>query len=228
MDDPDQPDRRPDHGPRDFAAFAGWYAIGASALFALCVLVGDMIVPGNDMMADTISAMAAGRMSWIVDTGIIAYASALAMLGLGAAAAHPGGWRWSGGMAGLVLLAMTVFLIGFRNEYGDGDRERGETYHVIFVYILGALLVLVPLALADGAGRFGRGYRRALLAVALVWALTAPWFFFMPTGYDGLYERALGVVSFAFVGTLALMLIRAGRGQGSRDAEGLPSVAARV
>jgi hypothetical protein len=206
-----------EHGPRDFAAFAGWYALGATALFALCVLAGDMLVPGNDMMADTISAMAAGRMSWIVDTGIIAYASALMVLGLGAASVHPGGWRWSAGTAGMVALGLVVFLVGFRNEYGDGDRERGETYHVIFVYILGALFVAVPLALSAGARRFGARYGRAMIAAALVWAEAAPWFFFLPTGYDGLYERGLGLISFAFVGTLSLLLIGAGPDLTARD-----------
>jgi hypothetical protein len=43
-------------------------------------------------------------------------------------------------------------------------------------------------------------------AVTLLWVPLAPVFFFMPDGLDGIYERGLGLVTFAFVVAIALTL----------------------
>lgn len=51
-----------DHHPDDFTRQTGWRGFGSCIPFALCVVMGDALVPGNDMMAYTISVMAAGRM----------------------------------------------------------------------------------------------------------------------------------------------------------------------
>ena len=193
------------------ASFAGWAALAAIAAFALAVMIGDFLIPGNDMVADTISAMAAGRMAWIVDTGIIAYAMAFAVLAIGAAVAHPGDRRWSFGIMGLLALALAIFLVGFRDEYGDGDAETGEEWHTIFVYCLGALFTLVPWAMSRGADKLRHGAGRLMRWAAGLWLIAAPWFFFLPTGWDGLYERGLGVITFLFVAALARVLIGEGR-----------------
>ena len=52
--------------------------------------------------------------------------------------------------------------------------------------------------------------RRASRSTAL-WVLAAPWFFVVPTEWDGAVERGLGLISFLFAGTLARLLIEAAR-----------------
>ena len=194
------------------ALLSGWAGVAGIVAMALGTAIGDAVVPDNSFIADTISAMAAGNPYWwIVDAGIVAYGASLLLMSLGCAAVHPGTHRWSLGAAGLAVLGVTVFLIGFRNEYGDGDRETSEAYHMYFVYLLGLLFVAVPWLLAAGAEALSRDAARGLRWGGALWLLAAPWFFFMPDDYDGLYERGLGVVSFVVAGSIAAMLIRAGR-----------------
>ncbi|PRY94566.1 uncharacterized protein DUF998 [Hasllibacter halocynthiae] len=197
----------------DFASFSGLAGFAGILCMAVGVIAGDMMVPGNDWIADTISAMAAGNpLWWIVDGGIVLYGFAVLVMALGCASVHPGGRRFSVGCVGLALLGVTIFLIGFRNEYGDGDAERGEEFHTYFVYLIGALFAAVPWMLSGGLAAFSRPAARALRWGAAAWIVAAPWFFFMPDGYDGLYERGLGLISFWIVGAIAAALLPAERG----------------
>ena len=198
-----------DHDRESFTALCGWLAVLGCAAMTVGVVAGDLMVPGNDWVSDTISAMAAGNpLKWVVDAGIVAYAAGIGFAALGAATLHPGGWRWSVGATGLVVIAVTVFLIGFRDEYGDGDSERSETYHRAFVYILGGAFALVPWAMAERAADFGRGYRTALLSAAGLWVVLAPAFLLAPDGFDGVLERALMGVTFIAIIALGRLLIR--------------------
>ncbi|WP_323767489.1 DUF998 domain-containing protein [Marinovum sp.] len=178
------------------------YACLGCVIFAVTILIADFVVPDHDWIADTISDLGAGRYEFIVDIGIYAFSAALIATALLAAHLHLGGWEWSLGLLGLALLGLIVFLVGARNEYGDQDNE-GVVIHIYLVYALGLLLLLVPLALARGARLHSPGHARILIGLALLWLVSAPVFFFLPTDIDGLYERYLGVIAMAMVATLA-------------------------
>ena len=200
------------HDRESFVALCGWMAVLGCVAMTVGVVAGDLVVPGNDWVSDTISAMAAGNpLKWVVDAGIIAYAAGIAFAALGAATLHPGGRRWSAGTVGLVVIAVTVFLIGFRDEYGDGDAERSETYHQALVYVLGAAFAIVPWALSDRAADYGRRYRTALLVASVLWIVLAPAFLLSPDGIDGALERALMGVTFIAVIALGVLMIRHAR-----------------
>ncbi|MGR3542113.1 MAG: DUF998 domain-containing protein [Hasllibacter sp.] len=188
------------------AGLAGFVGIAA---MTLGVAIGDVVVPENSFVADTISAMAAGNPYWwVVDAGIVSYGASLLLMALGCAAVHPGTHRWSAGCGMLAVLGVVIFMIGFRNEYGDGDSETSEAHHMWFVYILGALFAAMPWLLARGAEALSAGAARGLRWGGALWIALAPWFFVMPDGYDGLYERGLGAVSFLIAGAIAWMLLR--------------------
>jgi hypothetical protein len=42
-----------------------------------------------------------------------------------------------------------------------------------------------------------------LIATGIVWVISAPVFFLLPTDVDGIFERYLGAVSFVFILALA-------------------------
>jgi hypothetical membrane protein len=180
-------------------------AIGGWIVFLACILVADHWVPDHDWVADTISDLGAGRYEMIVDVGIYAYSLSLIALAVGASHAHLGRLGWSAGIYGLILIGLIVFLVGARNEYGDGDSE-GPVIHTYLVYALGAGFAVVPWAMSAGAGAIRPAYATVLRAVTLVWVPAAPVFFLMPDGWDGLYERGLGLVTFVAVVVLALTL----------------------
>jgi hypothetical protein len=50
-----------------------------------------------------------------------------------------------------------------------------------------------------------------LIAISIVWTISAPVFFFLPNWIDGLYERYLGLIAFAAVITLARLFMASAR-----------------
>lgn len=183
--------------------------LGGLALIAGNI-VGSIVVPGHDWVADTVSDLAAGRYEIIQDVALYGYACALMACALGAAHLHKDGTRWNVGIGCLALLTMCVVVIGARNEYGDSDSE-GIVVHIYVVYALGLLFAVLFWVMGKGMGMIGAGYGRLSRACAVVWILAAPVFFFLPTGYDGAYERGLGIITLIWVGGFAKMLISAAR-----------------
>jgi hypothetical membrane protein len=175
------------------------------AVFAASILIADFVVPGHDWMADTISDLGAGEYELIVDVGIYAYSASLIALAVGASHAHLGGRGWTAGIYALIVTGLIVFLVGARNEYGDGDSE-GPVIHIYLVWALAIAFATVPWAMARGASAIRPIYGKICCASALIWILTAPLFFLVPDGVDGLYERFLGLITFVFVGALAMTL----------------------
>tara|TARA_R110002033_G_scaffold74565_1_gene125829 strand:- start:1496 stop:2140 length:645 start_codon:yes stop_codon:yes gene_type:complete len=175
--------------------------LGCIAL-ASSIFIADFVVPDHDWIADTISDLGAGRYEFIVDIGLYAFSAALIGLALSAAHVHLGGWDWSVGIIALVVFGLLVFLIGARNEYGDNDSD-GWVIHIYLVYGLGVMMTVACFAMARGAARASPRYRNILIAVGILWVVSAPVFFFLPTDIDGIYERYLGAVSFALVLSLA-------------------------
>ena len=186
------------------------YAILGCAIFGLAILIADFAVPNHDWIADTISDLGAGKYEFIVDIGIYAFSASLVSVALAAAHVHLGGWRWSLGVVGLALLALIVFLVGARNEYGDNDSE-GVVIHIYLVYVLGLLLAVLPWAMGQGASRVGANYRRVLFGLSVLWTISAPIFFFLPNNVDGIYERYLGLIGFGVVITMASLFINYAR-----------------
>jgi hypothetical membrane protein len=187
-----------------------YYAIAGCVIFGVSILIADFVVPDHDWIADTISDLGAGKHEFIVDIGLYAYSASLVSIALLCAHVHLGGWPWSVGTVGFALLALIVFLVGARNEYGDSDNE-GVVIHIYLVYALGLVMAVLPAALSGGAARAGKIYRNLLIAYAVLWTLNAPMFFLLPDDVDGIYERYLGVISVATVITLAWMFISRAR-----------------
>jgi hypothetical membrane protein len=186
------------------------YAILGCAIFGLAILIADFVVPNHDWIADTISDLGAGKYEFIVDIGIYAFSASLVSVALAASHVHLGGWRWSVGAVGFALLALIVFLVGARNEYGDNDSE-GIVIHIYLVYVLGLLLAVLPWAMGQGASRVGVNYRRVLFGFSALWTISAPVFFFLPNNVDGIYERYLGLIAFGVVITMAMLFINYAR-----------------
>ncbi|MFD2738718.1 DUF998 domain-containing protein [Sulfitobacter aestuarii] len=187
----------------------GYSAIVGCVLFIVSILIADFVVPDHDWIADTISDLGAGRYEFIVDIGIYAFSASFISLALLAAHCHLGGWEWSWGIVGFALLGLIVFLVGARNEYGDNDSD-GVVIHVYLVYALGLLLAVLPWAMSLGVERVAVASARILKVLSVLWALSAPVFFVLPTHIDGIYERYLGLIAIAVILTLARLFI--GRG----------------
>ncbi|NIZ11250.1 DUF998 domain-containing protein [Pseudooceanicola sp. HF7] len=190
-----------DEQPR-LLRFLSLLAVFGCVALTCSILIADFVVPDHDWIADTISDLGAGRYEFIVDIGLYTFSAALIGLALSAAHVHLGAWDWSVGIIALIVFGLLVFLIGARNEYGDNDSD-GWVIHEYLVYGLGVAMTVACFALARGAARASPRYRRILIATGIVWVVSAPVFFFLPTDIDGIYERYLGAVSFVLILSLA-------------------------
>jgi hypothetical protein len=178
-------------------------AVGGWVVFTVCILVADFVVPDHDWIADTISDLAAGEYEMITDMGIYAYSAALMACAVGAAHAHMGGKGWTWSIYALIVTGLVVFLVGARDEYGDGDDE-SVALHVYLVYTLYVTFAFMPWAMSDGVALVSRPIAFVMRGVTVAWTILAPFFFFLPTAIDGIYERMLGAITFVFVTCLAL------------------------
>jgi hypothetical protein len=201
--------RRDSQQRRDPHLLIGAGAIALLGSFCLLAgnIVGSMVVPGHDWVADTVSDLAAGRYEIIQDVALYGYAAALIACALGAAHFHAHTLRWNAGILCLAILAVCVVVIGARNEYGDNDNE-GIVIHIYLVYALGVFFTLLFVAMASGMGVVDRRYRLVSYGCAILWGIGAPVFFLLPTGVDGAFERGLGVVTMVWVCAFGLMLIQ--------------------
>jgi hypothetical protein len=177
--------------------------LGCAALIG-GTFAAQLMVPDHEWMADTISDLAAGRLEIVMDVALYGFATGLFATALSASHVHLGGIGWSAGLLALAVIAALVVVVAARNEYGDGDDE-GVVIHIYLVYGLGALFLLAPLGFSAGLEADHPRARRALIGLAILWGLSAPVFFFLPTSIDGLYERYLGLIAVAILLTLALV-----------------------
>ena len=181
-----------------FIGWMVWIAVLGALSLLLGNLVGSIVVPGHDFVADTVSDLAAGKYEIIQDVALYGFAASLMALALGAAVLHDGQTKWSLLIGALALLAACVVIIGARNEYGDNDSD-GVVIHIYVVYVIGALFAACFL-IGGLAGSRIAGFFAPLSWLCLVlWAVGAPVFFFLPTEWDGLWERGLGVICVVWV-----------------------------
>lgn len=176
-------------------------------------VAGALLLPDYDWTAQTISDLAAGRNEIVMDIGLYGFAAALTAAALGAAHLHLGRAGWTLGTFALVLLAAATIIIGARNEYGDGDQE-GVVIHGYVVVAIGILFAGLPFLMMGGARLAGKVYARIFLACGVLWSVGAPLFFVVPSGWDGAWERALGLVACAFLAVLSLLFINVARQSG--------------
>ena len=172
-------------------------ALGCVSL-VVGTLIAQNVVPGHDPIADTISDLGAGRYEIIMDVALYGFAAGLLAVALASAHAHLGDTGWSAGVLSFAVLAALVVVIGARNEYGDKDSE-GVVIHVYLVWGLGLFFTVAPFCMASSAGAFISWTKPALIGLGALWLAAAPVFFFLPTGIDGLYERALCGIAVAQV-----------------------------
>ncbi|MGJ3262258.1 MAG: DUF998 domain-containing protein [Salinarimonas sp.] len=187
-------------------AWTGAVAAACASVLIVTDVVGSAVVPGYDPVGDSISDLAAGRLAWIQDAGLVTFAIGLAALAWGLSRIADGR-AWLAGVLCLALVALDVATIAVHDEYGDRE-PGGLVFHLELVYALGFLFALTTLLLAPGLYRASRAWGRFDAGVCAAWIVLAPIFFFVPTRWDGLYERAIAAIVLAWTFGMAWFLAR--------------------
>ena len=184
-------------------------------LGCLGVVAGDVagiiVYEPHNPISETISNLAAGQYAWIQDISLDLFAASSIASGLGLANWRLGAFRWKAAAALLVMLGVDLVLIAEHNQYA-GRNVPGATIHTACVYALGALFTLITFLLASDLRRIGPAWARFDLTVAVIWIIAAPFFFLVPTGWDGAYERTLALMVVIWFAAISWLLIKRGRG----------------
>nr|WP_111300165.1 DUF998 domain-containing protein [Paracoccus saliphilus] len=195
------------HQHSSFAGRAGVAAILSCIVVAVAdIIAWSLLVDHYSPVRNTISALAVGPGSWLLDLGLWVFAVGCLSLGVGMLS-----WDravlWRVAAVLVMLLAPAIGTIALFNEYA-GQRNLGADIHIKAVYTLGvlvalaALLAIRPLAVAD------RLLGRSVAVIALLWLVMAPLFFIIPDGWDGAYERGLALMLLTWVALLGTAIAR--------------------
>lgn len=183
-------------------------AVAGCIAAVLADMISWFLANGYNPVAQTISDLAVGPSSWLMDLGlwcfsVAAIALTLALWPVAARARY--GWL---SMLCLVLLAVDVAVIAQVNEYA-GEGNPGADIHQWGVYALGVLfpgaaLAAIP-ALRDVSGK----HERFSLAMAVAWIILGPFYMFVPSdSWNGAAERVLALIMLAWVSRTARHLRR--------------------
>ena len=185
----------------------GGATIVSCVFVLLCDVVMWFLVEGYNPLAQTISELAAGPYHQLQDTGIVVFVTGILALTIGLILRGKGSTiGWIARIA-FLLLAVDVATIALWNEYGDGDAGGP----VIHKYLVMTLYVLVGLCLWLGtaaAHASERPMETASRLTAITWMIIAPFFYLIPEGFNGAYERLLALIMIAAVATAAWVLYR--------------------
>lgn len=182
-----------------------WFTVFCIAMATLLTFAASLLAPDANMVADTISDVAAGPYDWVQDTGFYILSIGLCTLAYGMYDMHTRRWHWRTAIATLPAMAAAVTVMGLYQEYGDGDNESGEI-HIYLVYTFGFSFLALLLLSIPHLTEHNSWWWPVNLSWFVLWTAGACYYFYMGTGYDGLVERALGFAYLAWMFLLAWRL----------------------
>lgn len=177
------------------------------------VIVADLtagfVVKDYNPISETISDLAAGERSWILDNGIQIFALGViaCSIGLYLWNLDKNRIRWIMASILLFLLGVDIIIIARHNAYGDGV-PTGTEIHIYLVYFLGIAFAVITWLFAIGFRRISEFWSRLSIGIGIIWIVLAPLFFFAPTAWNGAYERFLGLIMIVWFSAVIWLLIR--------------------
>lgn len=189
--------------------------IGLIGSFAavLANLIGIWVVEQHDPISETISKLAIGEYAWIQDLGLDFYAAGVVACAVGLYAWNLSKVRWKLGALCFVALGVIVILIAEHNQYAGQPENNGQAIHIYLVYAFGILFALSTILFSFGLRRVSERWYRFSLGMGIAWLVLAPIFFYVPTAWDGAYERFLGLLVFGWTVAISWLLTARGRGR---------------
>jgi len=190
-----------------FAMFCGIAGLIACTGVLISEFTGYWLVDNYNPISETISDLAAGQNSWILDTGLQVLAGSMLAIAIALFAWNLDGRSWRIAAVLLAMLSFDIFLIAVHNEYGDLD-SGGLVIHQYLVYFLGIAFALMSWLAGEGLGEIDPFWKRFSRAISIVWLVCAPPFFFIPDSWNGAYERFLGILFLSWLVSISWLLLR--------------------
>ena len=195
--------------------FCGVVGILGCIAAVVANIVAVIVQPSEGMIADTISANAAGNYAVIMDIGLYAFAAGILAASAGLRRLHWGHWTWTAGSWLLTLMAVLIVVIGAYGEYGDGE-PGGVVIHLPVVAFMALVFTSSAVLTAAGFYNHRRRWFWFNIACAVLWVAGAAAFWFSPTSIDGLIERGVAMVMVAWLLAVSKLLIDRSKGKATR------------
>ena len=175
-------------------------------------LVGIIVYEKHDPISETISALAVGKYSWILDSSLCLFAAGLLACATGLYRWSLNGAKWKAASVLLGLLSMDIVIIALYNQYA-GTQQPGMKVHLYAVYTLGVLVSVTSFLLIAGLQEIEitRSWGRYSFWFGLFWTILAPFFLLVSTAWEGAYERMLGLMLVGWITFLAWLVLQHGR-----------------
>lgn len=192
-----------------------WFCGGVGLAGALAAIPADVVswllAQGYSPIRQTISALAVGPSSWLIDFGLLAYALACVAVGTGMRELRLPGRPWTLGSLAIVGAGLAVAVVSFANQYA-GQQNAGANIHAWMVYALYALFGAAALAAAPGLGRLDARAARWSRLIGAAWIALGPiYYVWFPAGWAGAFERGLALLMILWLVLVARLLREEGR-----------------
>lgn len=157
-------------------------------------------------IAQSISSLAVGPSSWLIDAGLWAFAVACLAIAVGLWSSRIEARYWTAALICLVLLSLAVVVIAQVNQYA-GRGNTGADVHRWATILVGVLFALATLLAFAGLATQSLTVAQFSLWLGIAWiALSMVYHWFVPADWSGMVERALGLMMIAWIAVTARRL----------------------
>ncbi|MFN7025047.1 MAG: DUF998 domain-containing protein [Pseudorhizobium sp.] len=157
-------------------------------------VVSWFLAEGYDPIRMTISTLAVGRASWLIDLGLLSFAASCVLTAAGLATTLPKGGIQLVAWLSFLLLGADVAWISFLNEYA-GSSNAAADLHTWGVYALYVLFAVGAFSAASSIGRSDASAASHLRLLGLLWVVLGPvYYFWYPSAFLGAFGRLLALL----------------------------------
>ena len=168
-------------------------------------VVSWLLADGYNPVAQSVSALAVGPSSWLIDLGLWSFVLACLTVAVGL-------WTWmsderlaNATAAALILVGVCVGVVARVNQYAGTDNPNANV-HLWAVCLLGASFALTSFLAAQALGRHSPGLARFSLGIAIAWVVICPIYWFFTDAWSGAVERLLALLMVGWLVALARRL----------------------
>ena len=178
-------------------------------LFAIAAdVLSWFLAEGYSPISQSISALAVGNGSWLIDLGLWVLASACVAIGGGMLALGISARRWSIAAITTITIGVEVAVVAMVNEYA-GDHNAGANVHTLAIFLLYLSFAAAALTSRPGLEELGSSAASYSRTAGWIWIVLAPiYYFWYPSGWAGAFERALALLMLVWLLAIAALLPR--------------------
>jgi len=195
----------------DFLKACGTVGLWAALFTIPADVVSWLLAESYNPISQTISALAVGRASWLIDLGLWGFALACAATGAGMIALALPAKFWKVAAFAIMGAGAAVATVAVAKGYA-GPQNAGANPHQWSLYALYVLFAVAAFGAASGLLGLGERVASYSRLIGWAWVVFAPaYYFWFPSGWAGAFERVLALLMVVWLALVARQLQQVGR-----------------